>query len=84
MPARPAGYNRTMADHSFKNTLPRETDDHPDSGMPRQLRTQADNETPLTRSQADAGGVTQPVYGEASGEPDEQKDQFEGTESGAG
>ncbi len=52
-----------------KNTLPRETDDHPDSGMPRQLRTQADDEPPLTRAEADVAGITETpemVYGEDS------------------
>jgi hypothetical protein len=55
-----------------KNTLPRETDDHPDSGMPRQLRTQADNERPLTRAEAEVAGLTETpetVYGEDSAFP---------------
>jgi hypothetical protein len=30
----------------YKNALPSEVDDHPDSGIPRQLRTQADDEAP--------------------------------------
>jgi hypothetical protein len=62
-----------------KNTLPTETDDFKDSGMPRQLRTQADNDRVLSRAEADVAGVsTTPtmIYGEASGEPDEQKDRF--------
>ena len=48
----------------FKNTLPGETDDHPDSGMPRQLRTQAEDKTPLSRAEADVAGITTPVYGD--------------------
>jgi hypothetical protein len=57
-----------MNDDSFKNTLPGETDDHPDSGMPRQLRTQADGERALTREEAGVAGMTPPgsVYGESS------------------
>jgi hypothetical protein len=72
-----------MNDDDFKNTLPRETDDHPDSGMPRQLRTQADGDDVLSRAEADIAGVSQTskmIYGEASGEPDEQKDRFVATE----
>ncbi len=42
----------------FKNALPREVDDHPDSGMPRQLRTQADDEPPLSRAEADVAGIS--------------------------
>ncbi len=67
----------------FKNTLPSETDDYADSGMPRQLRTQADNERALSRAEADIAGVsTTPkmIYGEASGESDEQKDRFAASE----
>jgi hypothetical protein len=51
----------------FKNALPREVDDHPESGMPRQLRTQADDEPPLSRAEADVLGISptpQTVYGE--------------------
>jgi hypothetical protein len=58
--------------NDYKNTLPRETDDHPDSGMPRQLHTQADNEAPLTRAEADVAGITptpETVYGESSESP---------------
>jgi hypothetical protein len=67
----------------IKNTLPHETDDHPDSGMPRQLRTQADKADPLTRAEADIAGVSrtpQMIYGEASGQADDQKDRFAATE----
>lgn len=56
----------------YKNTLPNETDDHPDSGMPRQLRTQADGERPLTRAEADIAGISttpQTVYGDNSAFP---------------
>ena len=51
----------------YKNALPREVTDHPDSGMPRQLRTQADNEPALSRREADVAGVSttpEVVYGE--------------------
>jgi hypothetical protein len=51
----------------FKNALPREVTDHPDSGMPRQLRTQADDDRPLSRSEADVAGISttpQVVYGD--------------------
>ena len=61
-----------MTDDDFKNTLPRETDDHPDSGMPRQLRTQADNDQSLSRREAEIAGLTQTpqtVYGEDSAFP---------------
>jgi hypothetical protein len=70
-----------------KNTLPGETDGYPDSGMPRQLRTQADGNDPLSRAEADIAGVSrtpQMIYGEASGEPDEQKDRFAVTEDQRG
>jgi hypothetical protein len=51
----------------FKNAFPSEVTDRPDSGMPRQLHTQADNEPPLSRQEADAAGITttpEVVYGE--------------------
>jgi hypothetical protein len=52
----------------FRNALPNEVDDRPDSGMPRQLRTQADNERTLTLREAEAAGITgvDMVYGETS------------------
>jgi hypothetical protein len=56
-------------DDDFKNTLPGETDDHADSGMPRQLRTQGDDEEILSRSEADAAGITVPVYGDDEIDP---------------
>jgi len=51
----------------FKNALPWEVTDHPDSGTPRQLHTQADKEQPLSRPEADAAGISttpEVVYGE--------------------
>lgn len=42
----------------YKNALPSEVTDHPDSGMPRQLRTQADDDTPLSRAEADVAGIS--------------------------
>lgn len=52
----------------YKNALPSEVDDHPDSGMPRQLRTPADDEPPLSRREADVQGISptpEVVYGES-------------------
>jgi hypothetical protein len=51
----------------YKNALPSEVTDHPDSGMPRQLRTQADDERELSRAEADVAGISttpQVVYGD--------------------
>lgn len=56
----------------YKNALPFEVDDRPDSGMPRQLRTQADNDEPLSRREADVAGITatpEVVYGESDEDP---------------
>ena len=56
----------------YKNALPDEVNDHPDSGMPRQLRTQADNERTLSREEADVAGISpspEVVYGDDSIEP---------------
>jgi hypothetical protein len=39
--------------------------------MPRQLRTQADGEDALSAEEAAAGGITQPVYGDDSTNPNE-------------
>ena len=69
--------------NDYKNTLPGETDDHPDSGMPRQLRTQADGERPLTRAEADIAGITpssESVYGDDSSNPnaDDERDAHAG------
>ncbi len=52
----------------YKNALPDEVDDHPDSGMPRQLRTPADDEAPLSRLEAEVAGLLpgEEVYGESS------------------
>ena len=63
----------------YKNALPSEVTDHPDSGMPRQLRTQADDEPPLSRAEADAAGITttpEVVYGDSDEDPnrDDQLD----------
>ncbi len=63
----------------YKNALPSEVTDHPDSGMPRQLRTQADDERPLSRAEADVAGISptpQVVYGE-SGEDQNRGDQID-------
>ena len=67
---------RRNDDDGIKNTLPGETDDFPDSGMPRQLRTQADDEPALSRAEADAAGITAPVYGDDDINPneDDQRD----------
>jgi hypothetical protein len=51
----------------YKNALPSEVTDHPDSEMPRQLRTQADDEPPLSRREADVAGISPTpltVYGD--------------------
>jgi hypothetical protein len=61
-------------DGDFKNTLPNETDDHADSGMPRQLRTQADDEGTLSRAEADVAGITTPVYGDDDIDPNRGDD----------
>jgi hypothetical protein len=56
----------------YKNALPSEVTDHADSGMPRQLRTQADNQEPLSRREADVAGISQTpevVYGESDEDP---------------
>ena len=63
----------------YKNALPSEVTDHPDSGMPRQLRTQADDEAPLSRDEADVAGISQTpdvVYGESDEDQnrDDQRD----------
>ncbi len=51
----------------YKNALPEEVDDRPDSGVPRQLRTPADDEAPLSRREAEVAGLIDgPVYGESS------------------
>lgn len=64
----------------YKNALPSEVTDHRDSGMPRQLRTQADDERPLGREEAEVAGMTttpETVYGESDEDPqrDERADQ---------
>ena len=63
----------------YKNALPNEVDDHPDSGMPRQLRTQADDEPALSEREAEVAGMTrtpQVVYGE-SDEDQNRDDQID-------
>jgi len=61
-----------------RNAFPDEVDDHKDSGMPRQLRTQADKEEALSRIEAEVAGVVPEttVYGDSSYFPnaDDQKD----------
>jgi hypothetical protein len=60
--------SETEQQGDYKNALPSEATDHPDSGMPRELRTQADDEPPLSRREADVAGITttpEVVYGEA-------------------
>lgn len=58
-----------------KNALPSEVTDHADSGMPRQLRTQADDEPALSRAEADVAGISrtpQVVYGESDEDPNRE------------
>ena len=63
----------------YKNALPEEVDDHSDSGLPRELRTQADKDRALTRKEADVAGISptpEVVYGDDSYQPneDDQRD----------
>lgn len=65
--------------NDYKNALPAEVDDHPDSGMPRQLRTQNEGDSALTREEADVAGISvtpEVVYGDDSAQPneDDQRD----------
>jgi hypothetical protein len=60
--------------NNYKNALPEEVDDHPDSGMPRQLRTQNERDPDLTREEADVAGISvtpEVVYGDSSAQPNE-------------
>ncbi len=61
---------------NYKNALPEEVDDHPRSSMPRQLRTTADKERPLSRREAEIAGLIgaerDGVYGESSAFPNEE------------
>jgi hypothetical protein len=62
----------------YKNA-PSEVTDHPDSGMPRQLRSQGDDEDPLSRREADVAGVSptpEVVYGDSDEDQnrDDQRD----------
>ncbi len=71
-------------DADFKNALPGEVDDRPDSGMPRQLRTVADGAPALSRREAEAAGLTvtpDVVYGESDEDPnrDDQIDEHRGS-----
>ncbi len=73
-------------DGDYKNALPGEVDDFPDSGMPRQLRTRADAVPPLSRREADVAGMTvtpEVVYGESDADPnrDDQIDEHRGAET---
>ena len=68
----------------YKNALPSEVDDRPDSDMPRELRTQADDEPPLSRREADVAGISatpQVVYGESDEDQnrDDQRDAHHGS-----
>jgi hypothetical protein len=74
------------ADADYKNTLPGEVDDHAPSDQPRQLRTQADNDRPLTRAEAAVAGMTmhpEVVYGESDEDPnrDDQIDAHRGSDA---
>ncbi|MGD0475565.1 MAG: hypothetical protein ABSB70_20445 [Candidatus Velthaea sp.] len=74
------------SESDFKNALPNEVDDHPDSGMPRQLRTQADELAPLTFREAQVAGMTRTpevVYGDSDEDPnrDDQLDEHRGAET---
>jgi hypothetical protein len=69
-----------------KNALPGEVDDRPGSGLPRQLRTQADSERVLSRREAEAAGMTvtpDVVYGESDEDPnrDDQIDVHRGAQT---
>ena len=62
----------TETEGGYKNALPSEVTDHADSGMPRQLRTQADNDEPLSRAEADVAGISltpSVVYGDSDENP---------------
>jgi hypothetical protein len=68
----------------YRNALPEEVDDHPDSGIPRQLSTQADKDAPLSRREADVAGISttpEVVYGDNSYEPN--ADDHRDAEAGA-
>ncbi len=63
----------------YKNALPSEVSDGRTSDNPRQLRTVADNDAPLSRAEADAAGISvtpEVVYGDSDENPnaDDQKD----------
>ncbi|HTV73390.1 MAG TPA: hypothetical protein VME66_06795 [Candidatus Acidoferrales bacterium] len=61
----------------YKNALPDEVEDRRDDDdeRPRPLHTQADNEPPLSRAEAEVAGLTgdpEVVYGDDSLEPNEE------------
>ena len=69
-------------DDDFKNALPSESGERPESDRPRELHTQNDGAEPLTRAEADIAGVSstaKSIYGEDSLDPNaaERKDRFE-------
>ncbi len=74
----------TELEGGYKNALPSEVTDHPDSGMPRQLRTQADDGDPLSRRESDVAGISltpEVVYGESDEDEnrDDQRDAHHGS-----
>lgn len=74
---------RTAMTNDYKNALPHEVDDHPDSGMPRQLRTHTESQRDLTPQEADVAGASpagQGLYGEDSAQPNaaDQRDAHAG------
>ena len=76
--------NGTDPQAGYKNALPSEVTDHPDSGMPRRLRTQADDEPALSRAEADVAGISptpQVVYGETD-EDQNREDQADMNRAG--
>lgn len=75
------------SDADYKNALPGEVADRPESDMPRELRTQADALPPLSRREAEAAGMSvtpDVVYGESDEDPnrDDQIDEHRGSEAG--
>ena len=67
-----------------KNALPSEVDDRADSGMPRELHTQADDEPPLSAAEARVAGMlgSEIVYGDTDENPnaDDQRDAHGGSD----
>jgi hypothetical protein len=63
----------------YKNALPSEVAGARDSDMPRELHTQADNEPPLSRPEADVAGISltpEVVYADSDEDPnrDDERD----------